>query len=102
LKEEKLEWKRVAILKVILYYINKAREDADRYYDVEFYREVEEEFMTVLDKIEERGIEKGIEQGIEKKAIEDARLMKEYGDPIEKIMKITGLSETQLKENGIL
>ena len=50
--------------------------------------------MTILEKIKE--------EGIEKKAIEDARLMKEYGDPIEKIMKITGLSETQLKENGIL
>ena len=39
---------------------------------------------------------------VERKAIEDARLMKEYGDPIEKIMKITGLSETQLRNNGIL
>ncbi|MCZ8238350.1 MAG: hypothetical protein O9346_15855 [Leptospiraceae bacterium] len=62
--------------------------------------------MTILEKIKEegieKGIEKGIEQGIEKKAIEDARLMKEYGDPIEKIMKITGLSEIQLKENVIL
>jgi hypothetical protein len=39
---------------------------------------------------------------VERKAIEDARLMKEYGDPIEKIMKITGLSESQLRNNGIL
>jgi predicted transposase/invertase (TIGR01784 family) len=94
LKQEKLEWKRVAILKVILYYLDSARKDADQFLDVEFYREVEEEFMTILEKIKEEGIEKG--------KLEDARLMKEYGDPIEKIMKITGLSEIQLKENGIL
>jgi predicted transposase/invertase (TIGR01784 family) len=98
LKQEKLEWKRVAILKVILYYLDSARKDADQFLDVEFYREVEEEFMTILEKIKEEGIEKGIEKG----KLEDARLMKEYGDPIEKIMKITGLSEIQLKENGIL
>lgn len=98
LSEEALEFKRVAFLKAILYYINKAREDADRYIDIEFYREVEEEYMTVLDKIEERGIEKGKLEG----KIETALLMKEYGDPIEKIMKITGLSDEQLKEHGII
>lgn len=46
--------------------------------------------------------EKGEMKGIEKGKIEDARLMKEYGDPIEKIKKITGLTESQLKENGII
>jgi predicted transposase/invertase (TIGR01784 family) len=105
LSHEKLDWKRVAILKAILTYMDRAREDAERYYDVEIYREVEKEYMTYLEKIEERGIQKGIvkiEQGIEKKAIEDARLMKEYGDPIDKIIKITGLSESQLKEHGIV
>jgi hypothetical protein len=65
LKQEKLEWKRVAILKVILYYLDSARKDADQFLDVEFYREVEEEFMTILEKIKEEGIEKGIEKGIE-------------------------------------
>lgn len=98
LAEEKLEWKRVAILKAILYYINKAREDADRYYDVEFYREVEEEFMTVLDKIEERGIEKGKLEG----KLEDARLMKAKGYPISDILEITGLSKAQLNDFGII
>ncbi|MCC5814334.1 MAG: Rpn family recombination-promoting nuclease/putative transposase [Leptospira sp.] len=102
LAEEKLEWKRVAILRAILYYINKAREDADRYYNVEFYREVEEEFMTVLDKIEERGIEKGIEKGKLEGKLEDARLMKAEGIEISVILRVTGLSESQLKENGII
>jgi predicted transposase/invertase (TIGR01784 family) len=62
--------------------------------------------MTYLEKIEEKGIEKGIEQGIEQGRLvgklEDARLMKGYGDPLDKILKITGLSESQLRENGIV
>jgi predicted transposase/invertase (TIGR01784 family) len=98
--------KRVAILKAILTYMDRAREDAERYYDVEIYREVEKEYMTYLEKIEERGIQKGIvkgiEQGIEKKAIDDARLMKVKGYPISDILEITGLSESQLKEHGIV
>jgi predicted transposase/invertase (TIGR01784 family) len=98
LKEEKLEWKRVAILKVILYYMDSTRKDAGQFLDVEFYREVEEEFMTILEKIKKEGIEKGIEKG----KLEDARLMKVKGYPVSDILEITGLSETQLKENGIL
>ena len=62
--------------------------------------------MTILEKIKEEGIEKGIEQGIEKGIekgkLEDARLMKIKGYPVSDILEITGLSEAQLKENGIL
>jgi predicted transposase/invertase (TIGR01784 family) len=46
--------------------------------------------------------EKGIEKGIEKKAIEDARLMKSEGIELSVILKVTGLSESKLKENGII
>lgn len=98
LKQEKLDWKRVAILKAILYYMDGTRKDADQFLNVEFYREVEEEYMTILEKIKEEGIEKGIEKG----KLEDARLMKEEGINLSIILKITGLSETQLKENGII
>lgn len=54
--------------------------------------------MTILEKIKEEGIEKGIEKG----KLEDARLMKVKGYPVSDILEITGLSKTQLKENGIL
>ncbi|MCC5813941.1 MAG: hypothetical protein JJT78_04235 [Leptospira sp.] len=54
--------------------------------------------MTVLDKIEERGIEKGKLEG----KLEDARLMKEEGIDISVILRVTGLSESQLKENKII
>jgi predicted transposase/invertase (TIGR01784 family) len=46
--------------------------------------------------------ERALEEGELKKAIETAHKMRNYGDSIEKIIYITGLSEDQLKENGIL
>ncbi len=50
----------------------------------------------------ELGIEEGIEKGIEKGKLETARKMKDMGLSIEVILKAVGLSEIQLKENGIL
>jgi predicted transposase/invertase (TIGR01784 family) len=54
----------------------------------------------------EKGFEKGIEEGIEKgefrKSLETARKMLEEGDSITKILRITGLSEDDLRKNGIL
>jgi predicted transposase/invertase (TIGR01784 family) len=54
----------------------------------------------------EAGMEKGMQKGkIEGKLegkLETARLMLDYGDSIEKISKITGLTPSQLKENGII
>ena len=54
----------------------------------------------------EQGLEKGLEQGLEKgelkKAIEAARRMKERRFTILEIVEITGLSEFQLREFGIL
>ena len=36
------------------------------------------------------------------KALETARKMREFGDTLDKIILITGLSESQLRENGIV
>ena len=45
-----------------------------------------------------QGIAQGISQGAEQKAIETARNMLDYGDPLEKIATITGLAmETVVK-----
>ena len=46
--------------------------------------------------------EKGIEKGIEKAKLETARKMKELGLSIKVILRAVGLSEDQLRENGIL
>ncbi len=46
--------------------------------------------------------ERAFEDGEMNKALETARRMKEKGFTVSEIEEITGLSEDQLKENGIL
>jgi predicted transposase/invertase (TIGR01784 family) len=68
-------------------------------------RELVEEIIMGKQKtmtLYERALEEGREEGELKKAIETARKMLEEDDSVEKIIRITGLSEDQLKENGIL
>ena len=50
----------------------------------------------------ERALEEGREEGELKTKLDTARKMREFGDTIEKIILITGLSIDQLRENGIL
>jgi hypothetical protein len=50
----------------------------------------------------EKGIEKGIEDGELRKSLEITRRMRDFGDSLEKISIVTGRTELQLKENGIL
>jgi predicted transposase/invertase (TIGR01784 family) len=67
---------------------------------------LEAEYMTVLDEIlaegELRGIEKGREEGIEKGKLETAKNMKAEGIAISVILKVTGLTDEQLKDAGVL
>ena len=44
---------------------------------------------------------KGKQEGEMLKALESARKMREYGDTLDKIILITGLSESQFREHGI-
>jgi predicted transposase/invertase (TIGR01784 family) len=60
------------------------------------------EFMTFAERERFEGRLEGIEQGIEKGKLEDARLMKAEGIDISVILRVTGLSESQLKENKII
>ncbi len=48
------------------------------------------------------GKSEGKLEGILQGKLEDARLMKAKGYPISDILEITGLTEDQLKENGII
>ena len=50
----------------------------------------------------ERTLEEGIGIGEMNKALETARRMKDKGFLVSEIEEITGLSEDQLRENGIL
>ncbi|RME89592.1 MAG: hypothetical protein D6767_08185, partial [Candidatus Hydrogenedentota bacterium] len=70
--------------------------------------------MTTAERLVQQGLEQGLQQGLEqgleqglqqgeyKKAIETARRMKDLGAEIDFILKATGLTEKDLKENGIL
>ena len=94
LREEKDFAKRIEILRNILEYLNRSRIDAGNYSVKEIIQGIEVEYMNVLDKIREEG-------KLENK-LETARKMKDMGLSIEVILKAVGLSEVQLKENGIL
>jgi predicted transposase/invertase (TIGR01784 family) len=98
LREEKEFAKRIEILRNLLEYLNRARIDAENYSVKEIVQGIEVEYMNVLDKIREEGELKG---KLENK-LETARKMIEFGETLEKIKIITGLSEDELKENGVL
>ena len=50
----------------------------------------------------ERALEEGELKGKLENKLETARKMQEFGDTFEKIKIITGLSEDELRENGVL
>ena len=106
LSQEKEEAKRVEILLEMVKYLLSVRKDAENYKNKNFYQLLEGEYMTVLDEIlaegELRGIEKGFEKGIEKGKLETAKNMKAEGIELSVILKVTGLTDEQLKDAGIL
>ncbi len=91
---EKEESKRIEILRNLLDYIFKARNDADIVSQGSIIKEIEGDYMNMLEKIKFEG-------KLEEK-VETARKMREEGESIQKILKYTGLTESQLKENGIV
>jgi predicted transposase/invertase (TIGR01784 family) len=98
LLEEKEEAKRIEILKKLFQYILKARtEDGEILTKNAMINEIEGDYMNMLERISYEGELKGKLE----KAIETARKMWEEDDSLEKIIRITGLTEIQLKENGI-
>ena len=93
---------RIDILLDIMKYIFSSRKDAERYNRKEIYKPLEAEYMTLLEKLEEKGELRGLEKGKIEGKIETARKMKEKAFSILEIQDITGLSIDQLRENGIL
>jgi predicted transposase/invertase (TIGR01784 family) len=96
--KEKEESKRIEILKNLTYYIFRARNDANIVSKNAIIKEIEGDYMNMLEKIKFEGEQKG---KLEEK-LETARKMKEEGFQLNQIIRITGLSENQLRENGIL
>jgi len=58
--------------------------------------------LTAYERALEEGELKGKLEGKFETKLETAQKMIEYGDSLEKIFMITGLSEEQLRENGIV
>ncbi len=56
----------------------------------------------VYDMFLEEGIEKGMQQGELRKALQTARNMLAEGDALAKVLRITGLTEEQLREHGVV
>jgi predicted transposase/invertase (TIGR01784 family) len=90
--------KRVEVLKTILEYIFSARKDGKEFKEKQYFEDIEEDYMNALEELQLEGMLKG---KLEAK-LEDARMMKEEGIDISVILRVTGLSEAQLKENGII
>jgi hypothetical protein len=82
----------------LLEYLNRARTDAEIYSEKEIVQGIEGEYMNVLDKIREEGKLEGEFQ----KALETAQKMQKERESLQKIIQYSGLSEDQLRENGIL
>jgi predicted transposase/invertase (TIGR01784 family) len=85
------ESKRVDLEEEMLDYIFKSRSEEN-----DFLEE------AIMGKRVLTAYERALEEGEMKKALETARKMFEKGFPVSEIQEITGLSETQLRENGIL
>jgi predicted transposase/invertase (TIGR01784 family) len=56
--------------------------------------------LTAYERALEEGREEGELRGEHKKALETARKMRDEGDSLEKILRISGLSEDQLRGVG--
>ena len=105
------ETKRIDLLEEMEDYIFQSRKEDQQTLEEEIMGK--QKVMTLYEKALEEGIEQGIEKGIEqgvergrlegefRKALDTARKMREDGDTTERIMRITGLSEFDLKEHGI-
>jgi predicted transposase/invertase (TIGR01784 family) len=106
LLEEKEDVKRIEILKNLYEYIFRARRDAEDFSKQAIIKEIEGDYMNMLERIREEGKLKGElvgeQRGELKKALETARNMKNLGLSMEVIIKSVGLSEEELRENGIL
>jgi predicted transposase/invertase (TIGR01784 family) len=85
------ETKKVDLIENMQDYIFKSRK--------EDHKQLEE---AIMGKRVLTAYERAFEDGEINKALETARRMKDEGDTLEKIIRITGLSENQLRENGIL
>ena len=61
---------------------------------LKYYRDIK----NVVDTSKQEGIIEGVEQGMDKRNLEIARVMKNDGESIEKIMKYTHLTRAEIEK----
>ena len=52
---------------------------------------------AVIMDAEDRGLERGLAEGSRQKALETARILKQFGDSTQKIMQATGLTKEEIE-----
>lgn len=101
LAQVETEAKKVEILEKLLHYLFSAREkDGKEFRDEKLYQAhgLGEEYMTVFDEVRLEGKVQGKLEG----KLEDAEKMLNEKIDLSVILRVTGLSETDLREKGIL
>ena len=93
------EAKKIDLEEEMLDYIFRSRTEENDFLEEAI---MGKKVLTAYERALEEGREEGELRGEHKKALETARKMRDEGDSLEKILRISGLSEDQLKENGIL
>jgi len=93
------EAKRIDLEEEMLDYIFRSRTEENDFLEGAI---MGKKVLTAYERALEEGREEGELRGELKKALETAQKMKDEGFNPEQIIRITGLSEDQLKENGIL
>ena len=72
-----------------------SKEEREAYEEsLKYYRDIK----NIVDTSKQEGIIEGIEQGIDKRNLEIARIMKNDGESVEKIMKYTNLTRAEIEK----
>jgi predicted transposase/invertase (TIGR01784 family) len=93
------ESKRIDLEEEMLEYIYRSRTEENAFLEEAI---MGRKVLTAYERALEEGREEGREEGELKTKLDTARKMKNLGLSIEVIEKSVGLSENQLRENGIL
>ncbi|EMN90201.1 Rpn family recombination-promoting nuclease/putative transposase [Leptospira weilii] len=100
------ESKRVAILRKLLLYIYWVRDlkpsELKGVLQRSKLEQYEELTVTTAEKLISEGIQQGIEKGVQQGKIETARNMLSEDIQLDVVLRITGLSEQDLKNHGLI
>ena len=82
------------IIRKIDRYIKKLKENEERRREYMLIQAFE---MDARRDGMKQGIQQGIQQGSRQKALETAQILKQFGDSVQKIMQVTGLSKEEVE-----